>query len=342
MINTTSLCNVCYKKIPAKISIESGAVHMHKKCNVHGEFSSLIDKDAKIFTENYNIGTEGINKAILVPVTDRCNMSCSWCFTKGVKTEEKSAEYYDRFLVDLKISGYSFLLTGGEPTERKDFFEFCKYLYLAGWPVVTMTNMINFADELFVKECFNVGLVNNGLLHADFSMQHPKNYSGEIAAKKFKAITNLEKFGIKANCVQFSISSLDELWYIREFFNDTKHLYHHIRIRTMFGNWKDSSDKIFLSDLHNSFVEIFGDLSPIKTRFPESSNIYSLYFSVGSNGFSLSSGPTVENVDMLSARRPTHMLALDERYYSFPVAQIVNEGIHKGWYNGFKLEANNA
>lgn len=341
MIKTLSICSTCYKRIPANIIIKEGAAYIVKTCPVHGEQEALIDPDASIVIDNHNTGTEGHNKAVLVPITDKCNLSCSWCYTSGIKTEEKSAKYYDSLLIDLKKQGFSFLLSGGEPTAREDFHEFCHQLSLNGWQVVTMSNMIKFADPVYMKECFNVGLLKNGTLHVDFSMQHPSNYSGEVVAKKYHALANLEKFGIKANCIQFSIASLDELDFIRTFYNDTKHLYHHMRIRTLFGNWKDTSKKIYLSQLVERFKHVFGDLTPTKTKWPESSNIYSIYMGMEGNNISLSSGPTVDNVDLLSARRPTFSMALDDKYYSFPVAQIISEGIQKGWYNGFKLEGAN-
>ena len=338
MIKTLSICSTCYKRIPASIVIRDGAAYMVKNCPVHGEQEHLIDPDASIVIDNHNTTTEGINKAILVPITDKCNLSCKWCYTSDVKTEEKTAEYYNNLLIDLKLQGYAFLLSGGEPTVRKDFHGFCNDLHINGWPIVTMSNMIAFADESFMKDCFNVGLLYGQTLGVDFSMQHPKNYNGEIVAKKYHALANLEKFGVKANCVQFSISSLDELDFIREFYNDTKNLYHHMRIRTLFGLWKDTSKKIYLSQLVDKFKSTFGDLTPIKCKYPESSNIYSIYMQMENISISLSSSPTLDNIDLQSARRPTLALALDEKYYSVPVAHIISDGIQKGWYNGYRLE----
>jgi pyruvate-formate lyase-activating enzyme len=315
-----------------------GQAWIRKTCDVHGESEALVDPDSSVVTNHYNIGTMGINKAVLVPITADCNMTCSWCFTHDVPTPARTAKYYNDKLIDLKLQGFAMLLSGGEPTIRPDFFEFVNELTVNGWPVVTMSNMIKFADPLFMQECARVGLVKNDLLHVDFSMQHPKNYSGEVAAQKFSALANLERFGLKANCIQFSISNLDEMEWIRNFYNDTKHLYRHMRIRSLYGFWKDDSKKIYLSQLQEGFKQYFGDLTPMLTTFPESSNIYSLYTQVENCGISLSSSPTVHNVDLLSARRPTYALALDGKYYSFPVAQIVSEGITKGWYNGFRIK----
>lgn len=339
MIKTLSMCSECYARIPAEIFFKDGAAWMRKTCDVHGVIEALVDPDSSIVTNHYNTTTMGVNKAILVPVTDGCNMSCSWCYTHEVKTPMRSAEYYHNKLIDLYVRGFAILLSGGEPTIRQDFFKLVNELKNNGWPVVTMSNMLRFADPAFVAECTRTGLVtSNNTLLADFSMQHPKNYSGEIAAQKYAALANLERYGLKANCIQFSISDVSEMGWIRKFYDDTKHLYHHMRIRSLYGFWKDDSEKIYLSQLYAGFKQYFDDLTPLVTMHPESSNIYSMYLKTAHCGISLSSSPTVHNVDLLSCRRPTYALALDGKYYSFPVAQIVSEGIQKGWYNGFQIK----
>ena len=53
---------------------------------------------------------------------------------------------------------------------------------------------------------------------------------------------------------------------------------------------------------------------------------------------SLSSAPTVENLDYHLCTRPVLMLARDARCYPVPIAQIINEGISLGWKDGFELK----
>lgn len=334
VIQTLSICNTCYKRIPADIIIKDGQAVMHKVCPEHGDMYAVVEPDAAMVLRNYNLGTQGINKAVLVPVTGACNMKCPWCFTDGVDTAEHTAEYYDRQLIDLKRQGFAILLSGGEPTVRPDFIDLVSQLQRLGWQVVTMSNMIEFADIEFMKAS---GLVRGNTLLADFSMQHPKNYSEDVLASKMQTLSNLGALGIKANCIQFSVSDLDELTWIREFYDETKQHYHNIRIRTLYGFWKDDSAKIYLSQLYKRFIDEFSDLLPMADSRLESTNLYSIYMRDMHCGISLSSSPTVHNVDLLSCRRPTYAVALDDKFYSFPVAQIISEGIQKRWYNGYKL-----
>jgi hypothetical protein len=334
MIKTFSICSECYKRIPAYIDIQNGAAIINKMCDTHGKSTAVVDPDGAMILRQYNHGTMGLNKALLIPVTSRCNMKCPWCYTRGVDIKEKSAHYYDAHFCDLKHQRFAILLSGGEPTMRKDFIPFVRELQNLGWIVVTMSNMIKFANIDFMKDC---GLILGNVLLADFSMQHPKNYSDKAHKAKMACLANLEKLGLQANCMQFSVSSLDELPWIRNFYNDTKHLYRNLRIRTLHGFWKDTSEKIYLSNLYNTFMATFGDLMPMFDNSLESTNIYSIYMREGGCGISLSSSPTVHNVDLYSCKRPTYGVALDGKYYGFPVAQIISEGIQKGWYNGFKI-----
>jgi MoaA/NifB/PqqE/SkfB family radical SAM enzyme len=341
MINTMSICPECYRKIPADIVVHDGSAWMHKECPVHGKFVAMVEKDASILNTFYSTATTGQNKSILVPITDSCNMKCPWCYYPMTDKDLQSAKHFDRTLLEMKIQGYNLLLSGGEPTTRPDFFSFTKELREKNWQLFLMTNMITLSDPDFFESVLDAGYCDHSkTLHASLSMQHPKNYSEEIYRKKVGALVNLERNGLKANCIQFSISSLEELQWIRTFYDDTKRLYNHVRIRTMYGNWqnKNAKDKIWLSDLHKEFLSEFGDLIPTAASYPETSNIYSIYMRDKYCGISLSSAPTVENIDLMSCSRPTLQLAKDGKCYSVPVAQIVSEGIDRGWYNGFKIQ----
>jgi hypothetical protein len=199
--------------------------------------------------------------------------------------------------------------------------------------------MLQLADPDFFVRTMNPEHVTGNTYRFAMSMQHPKNYSKEIEGLKYRALENIGRADLKAMCVMFSIQSLDELDYIRDFYNETKGLYSMLRIRTMFANWENKgSEKLFLSDLHKAFLEKFADLTPVVCNDIEQSNMYCLYM-VMKDGMnvSLSSAPTVENVDYHVCSRPVYMLAMDGRCYPVPLAQIINEGISRGWKDGFQL-----
>ena len=346
MISTLSLCPTCYKKIPASIQIQDGMVVMTKTCDVHGPFSAIVERDPQHFSNFYRHGTMGRNSTIIIHAHDGCNMKCSWCYYRVGSEPNKPASYYHN-LLNYPYRGYNLLLSGGEPTIRSDYFEFVKELYDLGWAPSSITNMIKLADPEFFKRIQAPEFISDeNILRFAVSMHHPANYSVEIFEQKMKAMENIEQAKQKVMCAMFSIQSLDELKYIKEWYTHTKHCYKMLRIRTMFRNWAnkdDASQQIFLSDLHKAFLSEFGDLNPIQSDRVEHSNMYCLYLSMDDGmDVSLSSAPTVDNVDYHLCSRPVYMLANDGRCYPVPLAQIVNEGYEKGWNSGMPLQTGGA
>jgi len=198
--------------------------------------------------------------------------------------------------------------------------------------------MLNIGNPSFFEKTLtthNFTFGHDGYSFA-MSMQHPKNYSQEIYETKLKALEHLKVTGLKADCVVFSIQSLDELDYIKEFYDKYKNLFLLLRIRTMFNNWKNKGEQtIYLSELHKLFLAKFDEYTPVISERFERSNIYCLYMETNEGkAISLASSPNVNNVDYHICRRPVLMLANDLSAYSVPVAMIVNEGIDKGWKSG--------
>jgi MoaA/NifB/PqqE/SkfB family radical SAM enzyme len=316
-------------------------VVMTKTCDVHGPQSAIVEKDPVHFSNFYRHGTLGKNSTIIINVHDECNMSCPWCYYPMGKKKNKDASYYDS-MFNVPYNGYNLLLSGGEPTIRPDYFSFVKELHDYGWNPASITNMVKLADEEFYQKIQTPEFVTGEYIRFAMSFQHPKNYSKEIFKQKLKTLENMETHNQKAMCVMFSITSLDEIKWIREFYMHSRNRYKMLRIRTMFGSWEnkgDESQKIFLSELHKAFLEEFGDLNPIQSTETEQSNLYCLYLKMDDGmEVSLSSAPTVENVDSHMCGRPVFMLAEDDRCYPVPIALIVNEGLDHGWSNGFKLK----
>ena len=337
MIETISLCNTCYKKVPALIFNRDGKAMMWKKCDVHGEFESIVDPSFMHVSNFYQHGTMGNNNSIIVHIENECNMKCSWCYYG--KTKIETIQFLDQLLRE-QYKGFSLMFSGGEPTIRPDYIDLVKDAFNRGWHPSTITNMIKLADDDFFKQTLNEAFIDRLSYRFALSFQHPKNYSKEILDLKVKALHNIEKEKLKASCLVFSIQSLDELDFIKEFYDETKHLYHLLRIRTMFCNWKNKIEKdLYLSDLHSSFMDKFGEYTPVQYSGIEQSNIYCLYMQTKEGRHvSLSSAPTVENLDYNICSRPVYMLGPDYRCYPVPIAQVISEGISKNWKDGFQIK----
>jgi organic radical activating enzyme len=340
MIQTLSLCNVCYRKVPATIEFIGGQAIMKKECDVHGKFTALVEPDAQHVSNFYRPGTMGNNNNIIIHVHDACNMTCSWCYYPMGVEKIKPIEFYDSLLYE-PYKGHRLMLSGGEPTMRPDYFEFVEGAYRRGWNPSTITNMINLADNDFFNRTLNEAFIDESHNYKfAMSFQHPRNYSDEIYRQKQKALANIEKERLTAACAMFSIQSLDELDFIKDFYDNTRHLYQMLRIRTLFNTWNNKGEnQLFLSELHKAYLDKFGEYCPVQSVKIEQSNIYCLYMETKeTRPVSISSAPTVHNLDYHLCSRPVFMLADDLRCYPVPIAQIVSEGISKGWKDGYRID----
>ena len=345
MLTTLSLCPTCYKKIPAEIHFQEGVV-MTKECDVHGQFVGIVERSVEHFSNFYECGTLGHNNTIIIHVHNQCNMKCPWCYYAMGVEQMHDFPYYDNLLRQYKGgapgTGFRLLFSGGEPTIRPDYFSFNERACASGWETGTITNMLRLGDDDFFNATRENPLyVQDGMYKFAMSMQHPKNYTPEIGKQKMRALANIRTAGLKAMCIMFSITSLDEIRWIREFYEETKDCYSMLRIRTMFKNWYNAADttELYLSDLHTAFMRAFEDLTPLISRGLEHSNSYCLYMETSDGmNVSLSSAPTVNNVDYHLTSRPVFMLAMDGRCYPVPLAQIINEGISNGWKDGYRID----
>ncbi len=148
---TKSLCPECLGRISAEIIRTENEIHLVKKCPWHGSFSTLIWRehetleyadwihrtDSQTFKDlpitdkdrgcPYDCGLCPDHKqqtcCVLIEVTHRCNLECSYCFS-GQAQDFISDPSYEEIL-----AGFQFLssrrfpniqLSGGEPTVRAD------------------------------------------------------------------------------------------------------------------------------------------------------------------------------------------------------------------------------
>ena len=109
----------------------------------------------------------------------------------------------------------------------------------------------------------------------------------------------------------------------------------------MFNNWRNEGEQqLFQSDLYEAFMDEFGEqYSPVQCSDIEQSTSYGMYLQTcEGRHVSLMSAPTVKNIDYHLASRPVLMLGKDLRCYPVPICQIINEGIGKGWKDGYRLD----
>lgn len=150
---TISLCNVCLKRVDAKIIFEDSKVFMLKTCADHGFQKVLIATDVEYYKNIRNYNKPGemplhFNTArhygcpydcglctdheqhsclTVVEITDRCNLSCPTCYAMSSPHygRHRTLEEVEKML-DIVVANEGtpdvVQLSGGEPTIHPDFF----------------------------------------------------------------------------------------------------------------------------------------------------------------------------------------------------------------------------
>jgi len=177
---TYSLCPVCMKRIAAEnVTYDGVSVRMEKTCPEHGDFSTVIWRGKESYLD-WIYGMEplagepehcpdscGICEkhrqgtcCVLLEVTDRCDMSCPYCFADG-KGSEPSFEEVCREIDAILTRGRVLIqFSGGEPTMRDDLPEIVAYAKSKGASYVQLnSNGLRLSyDEEYVKRLHTAGL----------------------------------------------------------------------------------------------------------------------------------------------------------------------------------------
>jgi uncharacterized radical SAM superfamily Fe-S cluster-containing enzyme len=178
---TSSVCPVCLKRLPAGIVREGQEYFIEKTCPEHGAFSAVIwrgdepafeswgdyippEDDAPECPNACGLCEKHLRKTCcaLVEVTSRCNLSCPVCFAmSGKETGEPSVAELSGIFRRLAQSGRTFVqLSGGEPTVRDDLPEIIAAAREAGCENIQLnSNGLRLgADPSFTKALRDAGL----------------------------------------------------------------------------------------------------------------------------------------------------------------------------------------
>ena len=124
---TTSLCEVCYRHVPAEIVERDRSLWITKTCQEHGYAEHMIEKE-RTFVETLKHHPECYDPGgYVIEVTDRCNLSCPHCYQEpDNKKKDKSIQDVVDQINSFPADQYSITLAGAEPTMRSDLFDLIK------------------------------------------------------------------------------------------------------------------------------------------------------------------------------------------------------------------------
>lgn len=253
--NTLSLCEHCYRHVPAVRFEKDGKIWLSKKCKWHGESEHLVEPDGEFYL-SYDYPHQAL-ESYLIDVTNRCNLTCPNCYQEPDNTsKDQPIEYFLEIIKSWPDNGYPVALCGAEPTVRKDLPEFIDAIQkLPGQPraIMILTNGVRLGDKDYTEQFKNFKNVmwTIGLNHPD--------YQGEtVRSKQMSGIQNMLDNGLKIKNISYTLETMDQLEYcLQEIQDFGTSICEQFRVRcgADIGRYP-GGPKIYLSDLINETKKI--------------------------------------------------------------------------------------
>lgn len=210
---TVSLCDECFKHIPATRFEKDGAMWIGKTCPQHGYKENILDCDAAFYqSQQYQKRTPS---SYWLDITNRCNLDCPHCYQMPDNTSvDPSIDLLMMQVQSWPDDGFPVSLVGAEPTTRKDLVDLVKAIQSQpGKPrtILIVTNGINLAKYEYAKKF--QGIEN---LKWTFGLNHPEYNGGTIRRQQMKGIQNCVDLGLNIKTLTYTLADLTQLPYVLE------------------------------------------------------------------------------------------------------------------------------
>jgi uncharacterized radical SAM superfamily Fe-S cluster-containing enzyme len=325
--NTVSLCDHCYRHIPAIVYEQDNEIRMTKRCPDHGESTSVVETDpAFYYGLEHHRDIESFNQ-VLFEASDRCQLECPHCY------HLPDNKVQDRPISDVLEQLKKFpkdsapMLAGAEATLRPDFVELCEEINSLGFPKFELlTNGLRFANRDFAQDCYDAGLGSICL-----GLNHPSYQGEKIHDKQLAALQNLIEVGYPIGYVGYTIESYDHLSFILD---EIKRIHHpqinHYRIRcgSFIGRSSDQT-RSYLSALVKKIKEITNDqIEP----YLSDDNPYHVMVNWNGILLRLIQWPDVTNIDMEELATGPWC-----QFYEGPITNFVHQVITRDAYKNMSM-----
>lgn len=129
-----------------------------------------------------------------------CNLDCRWCYHRADSSSAKLMDFQlAQRLVDMcsKVPAKRITLIGGEPTLYPHFFDIARHAKSRGLITTVISNSVRFADDAFVQEARDAGVVAvTTSLKASSGKEYRESTGRDVFDRVRQAILNLEKSDI--------------------------------------------------------------------------------------------------------------------------------------------------
>lgn len=276
--HTVSLCHLCHSHIPAVRYHNNEKVYIAKQCAVHGISHHMIESNYEFYRNIYYTQENpqyNFNGGVLIEVTDRCNLTCPHCYHEPDNSLKDQS--IDQILSQIKNWPLGkdaidrVILSGAEPTLRKDFTELVKAIteLKPDITVSVMTNGICFSDLNYVKMAKTSGLssVNVGLNHPSY------NDHAAIRKKQLAAINNLHLENMSISYISYTMMTLEEVDFIMNEICSNEWRSKNFRIRYGSDIGRNPGQiRIFVSDIYKAIEQWCKDNNKLFERIIEADN----------------------------------------------------------------------
>jgi len=213
MQTTYSMCQFCYRHLPATRIFKSDGVFLEKICKIHGKQLDLIDPDTE-FYKNLKYKKRPPSSYWL-DISNRCNLACPHCYQ--IPDNKSIDPSINTILNEIKTwpdDKFPISLVGAEPTTRRDLAEIINKINILSnnsRMIVVVTNGINLAKESYAKEF--EGIKN---LKWTFGLNHP-DYNGIKNRKKQEVgLDNCLKYNLTVKTLTYTLGNLEQLPFVLE------------------------------------------------------------------------------------------------------------------------------
>jgi len=206
--DTISLCEQCYRHIPATRFEKDGKMMLGKTCTKHGYQEATLDINIEFYkSQQYQRRKPG---SYWLDITNRCNLDCPHCYQMPDNTsKDPSIDYLLSEVMSWPDNGYPVSLVGAEPTVRRDLPDLVRAIQaLPGKPrnVIIVTNGVYLAKWDYVERF--KGIPN---LKWTFGLNHPDYNGGQIRVKQMEGLENCLKLGLDVKTLTYTLADLEQL-----------------------------------------------------------------------------------------------------------------------------------
>jgi organic radical activating enzyme len=339
---TRSLCPVCYRDVLAHEVERDGAMWMTKTCPAHGYFEFMLDPDAKFWRGcQQPPGTHpdiaAYNTVTMVPITDRCNLTCAHCHRQPDNSiPDNSADYV--VSQALGVPTPVVCLMGAEPTVRNDLPEIIRRVIAGGKVPLIYTN----GQRIAHREGYLEELHEAGLRSAAVSIHGGQG--AKVADAAHKAATMIHRAGWHLSNISFTVADLSTMGGVLDQIAEltAKGLRPRkfvIRMAARIGRVPSEAHAPYLSDAVKEMARLCAErglLAGLPGGF--GNNPYRIVFTIDGVECTINRWPTVETVDLRWCFHRGPWTTFHGGFIGGGAISIIKrEGVLKGWYEGQRL-----